>query len=62
VRSLAGASTAELLAGAGSAAGDLARLRDKFPTCALATFQIELTWAELGPKRAVLEQFQVPRG
>jgi phosphohistidine phosphatase len=55
-------STAGALAGPGSAADDLARLRRKFPTCALAVFDVAPPWTELEPGSAVLERFVVPRG
>jgi len=36
-------------------------LRDKFPTGALATLQLESTWAALGPGSATLIAFVTPR-
>jgi phosphohistidine phosphatase len=55
-------STAKTLAGPGSNAADLDRLRAKYPTCAMAVFQLAQPWAELDQAGAVLEQFIVPRG
>jgi phosphohistidine phosphatase len=55
-------STASALAGPGSNQADLAQLRTKFPTCAMAVFQLEPPWAELNHAGAVLQQFIVPRG
>ncbi len=46
-----------LLAGEGA---DLPRLREKFPTGALATFEVE-TWWGLGPGSARLQALVVPR-
>jgi phosphohistidine phosphatase len=47
---------------AGTDAGpDGERLRSKFPTAALATFEVDAGWAELGPRRARLRSFVVPR-
>lgn len=40
----------------------MADLRVKFPTAALATFEVEASWAKLGPDRARLERFVTPRG
>jgi phosphohistidine phosphatase len=40
---------------------ELARLRDKFPTGALATFEFDGLWRELGPGRARLVAFVVPK-
>jgi phosphohistidine phosphatase len=55
-------STADLLAGPGSQPDDLARLRAKFPTSAMAVFTMTVDWAELRPGAAVLNSFLVPRG
>lgn len=41
---------------------DLARLRDKFPTGALATFTVGGRWVELGPGGAYLDGLVLPRG
>lgn len=41
--------------------GDLRRLRGKLPTGALATLAFEGPWQELGPRRAKLVRFVVPR-
>jgi phosphohistidine phosphatase len=47
------------LAGDGDAAS-IARLRDKFPTGALATLGTALPWATLGPGQAFLESLTAP--
>ncbi len=39
----------------------LARLGDKFPTCALATLDIPTSWAALGPGHGYLQSVVVPR-
>jgi phosphohistidine phosphatase len=39
----------------------LERLRDKYPTCALACFDIAGTWADLAPGGAALQSFDTPR-
>lgn len=47
-----------------SVEGDAAllnRLRTKFPTGALATFDLGVGWAELGPGRAHLTNFVTPK-
>ncbi len=54
--------TADLLAGPGSPKQDLAQLRDKYPTSAMAVFTVAGSWANLGPRGAVLERFLIPRG
>jgi phosphohistidine phosphatase len=54
--------TADLIAGSGSQAEDLAQLRRKYPTSGLAVFEVPSNWAELDAKNAVLEQFLIPRG
>jgi phosphohistidine phosphatase len=54
--------TADLIAGPGSAAADLARLRTKYPTSAMAVFRAPGSWADLGGESAALESFLVPRG
>src|SRR4051794_32709446 len=54
--------TADLIAGPGSAADDLTRLRRKFPTSGLAEFSLAAQWSGLGAETAVLERFLVPRG
>ena len=38
----------------------LARLGDKFPTCALATLNIPTSWADLGPGQAYLQSLALP--
>jgi phosphohistidine phosphatase len=55
-------STADLLAAPGSHPDDLARLRDKYPTSGMAVFSVPASWADLGPKSAVLERFLTPKG
>jgi phosphohistidine phosphatase len=42
-------------------AGDEARLRDKYPTGALAALAFRGAWADLGPDVATLEDFVIPR-
>jgi phosphohistidine phosphatase len=54
--------TATALAGPGSAADDLARLRAKFPTCGIAVLELAGDWGDLAPGGAVLTRFLVPRG
>jgi len=49
------------LAGPESDEAQLARLRDKFPTAALATFDCPRGWSELGPEAARLVAFVKPR-
>jgi phosphohistidine phosphatase len=49
-----------MLAGDGDQA-ELARLGDKFPTCALATLQVPTPWETLGPGHAYLESLVFPR-
>ena len=46
------------LAGAGS---EIARLRSKFPTAALATLEFNGTWRELAPGSAELVSFVKPK-
>ncbi|MFB7666213.1 histidine phosphatase family protein [Kitasatospora sp. NPDC056138] len=47
---------------AGSAVGDsLERVREKFPTCALAVLELDAPWARLAPGAALLRDFTVPR-
>jgi phosphohistidine phosphatase len=47
---------------AGEEAGeDAGRLREKFPTGALAVFDVDGAWQTLGPGRARLTSFVVPR-
>ena len=48
------------LAGEGDAAL-LNQLRTKFPTGALATFDFDVTWAELGPGHAHLTHLVTPK-
>lgn len=57
-------SGASALAGPGSAADDLVRLKAKYPTSGMAVLRLPdgLAWAGLSPAGAVLEQFVVPRG
>jgi phosphohistidine phosphatase len=50
---------AVLLVGGGA---DRDQLRAKFPTAALATIGVARGWAELGPGKAKLVAFRVPRG
>ena len=40
---------------------DLARLGDKFPTCALASLDVPTAWDALGPGHAALKSLVVPR-
>ncbi len=40
----------------------LARLGDKFPTCALATLDVPTSWAALGPGHATFRSLVVPAG
>ncbi|HST85773.1 MAG TPA: histidine phosphatase family protein [Kineosporiaceae bacterium] len=54
--------TAELLAGPGSQQEDLARLRAKYPTSAMAIFAVATDWSSVQPGSAVLERFLIPRG
>jgi phosphohistidine phosphatase len=49
-----------MLAGDGDAPG-MARLGDKFPTCALATLDVPTPWASLGPGHCHLRSLVVPR-
>ena len=49
------------LAGPGSNEAQLARLRQKFPTAALATFECPSGWSELRPGMARLTGFVKPR-
>jgi phosphohistidine phosphatase len=49
------------LAGDGGQA-ELARLGDKFPTCALATLEVPTPWETLGPGHAYLRSLVFPRG
>jgi phosphohistidine phosphatase len=48
------------LAGNDAAAGAV-RLREKFPTCALAVFDVQGAWRDLTPERARLASFVVPK-
>jgi len=48
------------LAGDGDPAG-LARANEKYPTCGIAVLEVSGTWSSVGPGRAVLERFAVPR-
>ncbi|WP_313879925.1 SixA phosphatase family protein [Streptomyces silvisoli] len=51
------------LALAGAAEGDaLERVREKFPTSAIAVLDLDVPWPRLGGGCAVLAQFVVPRG
>jgi phosphohistidine phosphatase len=50
-----------MLAGDGDP-GDLVRLGDKFPTCALATLEVPTPWESLGPGHAYLTSLVFPRG
>ena len=52
---------ARQLAGDASDARALARLRQKFPTAALARFKLDGTWADLGSGTAVLSHFVAPK-
>ncbi len=52
---------AHALAGNGSAAKALARMREKFPTGALARFAFDGTWAGLDAGAARLTHFIPPR-
>lgn len=54
--------TAAALAGPGSHAADLARLRTAYPTSGMAVFRVEGGWGSLRAGGAVLERFAVPRG
>lgn len=49
------------IAGDGSDAGALARLRQKFPTAALARFKVEASWAGLDAGAARLSHFLRPK-
>lgn len=52
-----------VLALAGEAAGDsLARVRQKFPTSAIAVFTLPASWKRLVPGSCVLVDLTVPRG
>jgi phosphohistidine phosphatase len=55
-------STAELLASPGSQQEDLARLRAKYPTSAMAIFAVATNWSGVRPGSAALERFLIPRG
>ena len=48
-------------AGGGAAADDLARMRAKFPTAAVAVLELTGNWDQLGPGMAHLAAFVVPR-
>ena len=50
------------LAGPESSAGDLERLREKFPTSGLAVLRFETDWSGVSPGAGVLERFEVARG
>lgn len=52
---------AATLAGPESESGALARMHEKFPTAALARFEVEGAWAALGPSCARLTDFIRPR-
>lgn len=52
---------ADALAGSGSAAAALARMREKFPTGALARFAFDGTWAGLDAGSARLSHFIAPK-
>lgn len=52
---------ADALAGSGSAAKALARMREKFPTGALARFAFDGTWAGLDAGSARLSHFIAPK-
>jgi phosphohistidine phosphatase len=43
------------------AAAEAVRLREKFPTCAVAVFDVDRAWHELAPIRARLASFVVPK-
>jgi phosphohistidine phosphatase len=43
------------------AAADAVRLREKFPTCAVAVFDVDRAWRELAPTNARLASFVVPK-
>ncbi len=55
-------STALLLAGPGSDPVAVARLREKYPTNAVAVLRLDGRWAGLAAGTAALEAFAVPRG
>ncbi|MGE7439283.1 SixA phosphatase family protein [Kitasatospora sp. NPDC001175] len=47
---------------AAEAVGDrLAKLREKFPTCAAAVLELHVPWGRLAPGSALLRDFVVPR-
>ena len=48
------------LAGEGSDADALARLSGKFPTAAMAGFELETPWSEIAPESCRLVSFTVP--
>lgn len=52
---------AALLAGPGSDADALSRLKQKFPTAALARFEVPATWDALGQHAARLSDFVTPK-
>lgn len=43
------------------AATGAARLRQKFPTCAVAIFDVDGAWSDLAPERVRLASFVVPK-
>jgi phosphohistidine phosphatase len=47
--------------GEGDSGRAMTDIRTKFPTAALAIFDIQPGWSSLGPKRARLERFVTPR-
>ncbi|MEO1199631.1 MAG: histidine phosphatase family protein [Pseudomonadota bacterium] len=53
--------TAQLLAGAGERSA-LVKMREKFPTCALAVIDFDIaSWRDIGPGAGRLTQFVTPR-
>jgi phosphohistidine phosphatase len=46
--------------GSGPASRD--EMAGKFPTSGVAVLAVHSDWADLGPERATLEQFAIPRG
>jgi phosphohistidine phosphatase len=54
--------TATKLAGSGSSAEELERLKEKFPTSGVAVLRFEGDWSGVAPGAGVLERFEVPRG
>ncbi|MGH6655288.1 MAG: SixA phosphatase family protein, partial [Actinocrinis sp.] len=50
------------LADESSDSATLARLRQKYPTSAIAHFIVETAWSKLAPGRVTLAEFVIPRG